>query len=195
MDPVIVGISGGSGTVLARRAIQALLDREVPVIATCSNAARMVWQEEMDEPFTDALARWQESPHFSYCPIGDFKAPIASGTTSVAGMLVIPCSMGTLAAIAHGLSTNLLHRAADVCLKEGRKLVLVPRETPLSPIHLENMLTLARLGVAILPPEPAFYLHPRSVDDIVEQIVSKAITALGLPGFMDEHLRYTRSTE
>ena len=195
MDPVIVGISGGSGPVLARRAIQALLDREVPVIATCSNAARMVWQEEMDEPFTAALARWQESPHFSYCPIGDLKAPIASGTTSVAGMLVIPCSMGTLAAIAHGLSTNLLHRAADVCLKEGRKLVLVPRETPLSPIHLENMLTLARLGVAILPPEPAFYLHPRSVDDIVEQIVSKAITALGLPGFMDEHLRYSRSTE
>jgi 4-hydroxy-3-polyprenylbenzoate decarboxylase len=195
MDPVIVGISGGSGPVLARRAIQALLDRDVPVIATCSNAARMVWQEEMDVPFTDALARWQESPHFSYCPIGDLKSPIASGTTSVAGMLVIPCSMGTLAAIAHGLSSNLLHRAADVCLKEGRKLVLVPRETPLSPIHLDNMLTLARLGVVILPPEPAFYLHPRSVDDIVEQIVSKALTALGLPDFMDEHLRYRRNTE
>ena len=167
----------------------------MPVIATCSTAAEMVWQEEMEEPFTRSLARWRQSPHFTYCPIDDLRSPIASGTTPTAGMVVIPCSMGTLAAIAHGLSSNLLQRAADVCLKEGRRLVLVPRETPLSPIHLENMLTLARLGVTVLPPEPAFYLHPVSVEDIVAQIVARALVALGLPGFMDGPLRYRRRGE
>jgi 4-hydroxy-3-polyprenylbenzoate decarboxylase len=195
MDPVVVGISGASGSVLALRAIETLLERDVPVIATCSSAARMVWQEEMEEHFGSALARWQESPHFTYHPIGDLKASIASGTTAISGMVVIPCSTGTLAAIAHGLSSNLLQRAADVCLKEGRKLVLVCRETPLSPIHLENMLTLARLGVTVLPPMPAFYLHPTSVEDIVEYIVAKALDALGLPGFLDNGLRYQRRSE
>ena len=195
MDPIVVGISGASGSVLAQRAIEALLHRDIPVIATCSSAARMVWQEEMDEPFGSAIARWQESPHFTYCAIGDLKAPIASGTTPTAGMMVIPCSTGTVAAIAHGLSSNLLQRAADVCIKEGQKLVLVPRETPLSAIHLENMLTLARLGVVVLPPEPAFYLHPTSVGDIVDYIVAKALNALGLSDFMDRGLRYQRRSE
>ena len=195
MDPVVVGISGASGSVMARRTIEALLEREMPVIATCSTAARMVWQEEMDEPFGAALARWHESPNFTYYAIGDLKAPIASGTIPTSGMLVIPCSTGTVAAIAHGLSSNLLQRSADVCLKEGRKLVLVPRETPLSPIHLENMLALARLGVTILPPEPAFYLRHASVDDIVDYVVAKALGALGLPGFMDERMRYQRRSE
>jgi 4-hydroxy-3-polyprenylbenzoate decarboxylase len=195
MDPVVVGISGASGSILAQRAIEALLHRDIPVIATCSTAARMVWQEEMDESFGAAIARWQESPHFTYCPIGDLKAPIASGTTRTAGMMVIPCSTATVAAIAHGLSSNLLQRAADVCIKEGQKLVLVPRETPLSAIHLENMLALARLGVVVLPPEPAFYLHPTSVDDIVDYIVAKALNALGFSEYMDRGLRYQRRSE
>ena len=195
MDPVVVGISGASGSILGQRAIEALLHRDIPVIATCSTAARMVWQEEMEETFGSALARWQESPHFTYYPIGDLKAPIASGTTPTAGMMVIPCSTSTVAAIAHGISSNLLHRAADVCLKEGQKLVLVPRETPLSQIHLENMLALARLGVVVLPPEPAFYLRPTSVEDIVDYIVAKALNALGLPDFMDGGLRYHRRSE
>ena len=157
---MIVGISGASGSALAERTISALLEREVPVIATCTNAGRMVWQEEMETPFNSAVAQWEESPHFTYHAIGDLKAPIASGTTRTSGMVIVPCSTGTLAAIAHGLSSNLLQRAADVCLKERRRLVVVPRETPLSPIHLENMLALARLGVTVLPPEPAFYLRP-----------------------------------
>ena len=195
MDPVVVGISGASGSILAQRAIDVLLNKDIPVIATCSSAARMVWQEEMEESFSSTLARWQESPYFSYCHIGDLKSSIASGTTSTSGMIVIPCSTGTVAAIAHGLSSNLLQRAADVCIKEGKKLVLVPRETPLSPIHLENMLALSRLGVVVLPPAPAFYLKPNSVRDIVEYIVAKAIDALGLSGFMDESLRYQRRSE
>jgi 4-hydroxy-3-polyprenylbenzoate decarboxylase len=195
MDPVVVGISGASGSILAQRAIEALLHLDIPVIATCSTAARMVWQEEMDESFGSAIARWQESPHFTYCAIGDLKAPIASGTTRTAGMMVIPCSAATVAAIAHGLSSNLLQRAADVCIKEGQKLVLVPRETPLSAIHLENMLSLARLGVVVLPPEPAFYLHPTSVDDIVDYMVAKALNALGFSKFMDRGQRYQRRSE
>lgn len=195
MDPVIVGISGASGSAMAERTIDALLDREVPVIATCTNAGRMVWQEEMETPFNSAVARWQESPHFAYHAIGDLKAPIASGTTRTAGMVIVPCSTGTLAAIAHGMSSNLLQRAADVCLKERRRLVVVPRETPLSPIHLENMLALARLGVTVLPPEPAFYLRPQSMNDVVEYVVAKALEALGLDGFMDEGMRYRRRSD
>ena len=195
MDPVVVGISGASGSILAKRTIGVLLERDVPVIATCTSAARMVWQEEMDESFGSSLAQWQESPNFSYYPIGDLKAPIASGTTRIAGMVVMPCSTGTLSAIAHGTSANLLQRAADVCLKERHRLVLVPRETPLSAIHLENMLTLARLGVTILPPEPAFYLHPRSVDDVVDYVVAKALDSLGLDGFMGDRMRYQRRSE
>ncbi len=195
MDPVVVGISGASGSILAKRTVEMLINKDIPVIMTCTAAARMVWQEEMDETFNAALARWSEFPDFKYYPIGDLKAPIASGTMPTSGMIITPCSVGTLAAIANGLSSNLLQRSADVCIKEKRKLVLVPRETPLSSIHLENMLKVSNLGVAILPPVPAFYLKPRSVEDIVEYIVAKTIDSLGLLGFMNEELRYQRSTE
>lgn len=175
---------------LGKRAIERLLELQVPVVATASAGARVVWQEEMPEPFPEALARWQEQPGFTYYPVGDLKAPIASGTYPSRGMVVVPCSMGTVAAIAHGLSSNLLQRAADVCLKEGRKLVLVTRETPLSPIHLENMLALARLGVTILSPEPAFYLHPRTIEDVVEFVVERALVALGALPQLGDHLTY-----
>jgi len=195
MDPVVVGISGASGSILAKRTIEMLINKEIPVIMTCTAAARMVWQEEMDETFNGALARWGEFPDFTYYPIGDLKAPIASGTMPTSGMIVTPCSVGTVAAIANGLAANLLQRSADVCIKEKRKLILVPRETPLSSIHLENMLRISNLGVVILPPVPAFYLKPRSVEDIVEYIVAKTIDSLGLSGFMDDDLRYKRSTE
>ena len=193
--PVVVGISGASGSILAKRTIDALLNRQIPVIATCSAAGRMVWQEEMDETLQSSIARWKEYPEFSFHVAGDLKAPIASGTTPTLGMIVTPCSTATVAAIAHGISSNLLQRAADVCIKEGRKLVLVPRETPLSAIHLENMLTLSKLGVTILPPEPAFYLRPKSTEDIVDYVVAKTIDALGLPGFMEDRLRYDRRTD
>ncbi|XLM19963.1 UbiX family flavin prenyltransferase, partial [Chromobacterium piscinae] len=107
-------------------------------------------------------------------------APAASGSNPPDAMVVCPCSMGTLAAIRHGMSDNLIERAADVCIKEQRKLVLVPRETPLSAIHLENMLELARLGVVILPPSPGFYTHPKSVDDMVDFVVSRVLDQLGV---------------
>ena len=189
--PIVVGITGASGSVLAGTAIDRLLQLDIPVIATASSAARLVWQEEMDESFGAALERWDASGDFTFYASGDLRAPIASGTFPTLGMAVVPCSMSTVAAIAHGLSDNLPRRAADVCLKERRPLVLVPRETPLNAIHLDNMASLARLGVTILPPAPAFYLRPRTVEDIVEFVVQRLLSALGLIDSLPEDAQYT----
>ena len=188
--PVIVGISGASGSLLAKETVDELLRREVPVIGVCSNDARLVWQEEMDEPFNETLAQWREHPHFTHYSIGDMRAPIASGTYPTRGMVVVPCSMNSIASLAHGLTGNLLLRAADVCLKERRRLVVVPRETPLHAVHLENMLTLARLGVTVLPPEPAFYMKPAGVLDIVRFVVGRILVALEIDDSLDERFQY-----
>ena len=150
--PVVVGITGASGSLLARAAIDVLLDMGVPVIASASSAARMVWREEMDESFGAALERWADSGEFTHYASGDLAAPIASGTFPVRGMAIVPCSMATAAAVAHGFADNLIRRAADVTLKERRPLVMVPRESPLSALHLENLATAARLGAAVIPP-------------------------------------------
>ena len=190
MGPVIVGISGASGSVLARETVDELLRREVPTILVCSNDAKLVWQEEMDTPFSEALALWREHPSFTYYQIGDMRAPVASGTYPTRGMVVVPCSMGSVAAMAHGLASNLLLRAADVCLKERRKLVVVPRETPIHAVHLENMLALARMGAVILPPEPAFYLKPASVQDIVRFVVGRVLVALDIDHALDARYQY-----
>ena len=188
--PVVIGITGASGSALARATIEELLSLGASVIATASSAARMVWQEEMDESFGVALERWSDSGEFTYYATGDLKASIASGTFPTRGMAVVPCSMATVAAIAHGLADNLLRRAADVCLKERRPLVLVPRETPLSAIHLENMASLARHGVTILPPEPAFYLKPQTIDEVVDFVVQRTLVAIGIIDDLPESMRY-----
>ena len=188
--PVVVGISGASGSMMARAVIDRLLSLNQSVIVTASSAARIVWHQEMDESFGDSLERWGDTGDFTYHSVGDLAAPIASGTYPVLGMAVVPCSMGTLAAIAHGLSDNLLRRAADVCLKEQRRLVLIPRETPVNAIHLENMTSLARLGVTILPPQPAFYLNQTSIDDIVDFVVERTVVALGLSDVLPDGMRY-----
>ena len=190
MKPIIVGISGASGSVLAQGAIDELLRRDVPTVVVCSNSAKLVWQEEMEASFNDSLVEWREHPHFTDYAVNNLRAPIASGTYPTGGMVVVPASMNSIAAIAHGLSGNLLLRAADVCLKENRRLVLVPRETPLHSIHLENMLTLSRMGVVIAPPEPAFYLKPRGIADIVRFTVGRIMVALGLDDALPGDLQY-----
>ena len=144
--PVVVGITGASGSALADAVIDRLLAMQVPVVATASSAARMVWREEMDESFGAALERWDAGGSFAFHQVGDLRAPIASGTYPTLGMVIVPCSMATAAAVAHGLADNLVRRAADVCIKERRPLVIVPRESPLSAIHLRNLAELAQLG-------------------------------------------------
>ena len=188
--PVIVGITGASGSAIANGVIDALLGMDKPVIATASSAARIVWRQEMDTSFGEALENWQNSGDFTYYPPADIQAPIASGTFPVHGMAIVPCSMSTVAAIAHGFSDNLIRRAADVCIKERRPLTIVPRETPLSAIHLENMASLARLGITVLPPEPPFYLRPDSLDDVVDFIVNKTIASLGLLDALPDSMQY-----
>ena len=190
MNPVIVGISGASGSMLAMETVEELLRREMPTALVCSNAGRLVWQEELDVSFTETLALWQEHPRFTFHPINDLRAPIASGTYPTSGMVIVPASMNSIASVANGLSSNLLLRAADVCLKENRRLVLVPRESPLHSIHLENMLKLSRMGVVVLPPEPAFYLKPKSVEDVVRFVVARIMVALNLDDALPDDLQY-----
>lgn len=216
--PVVVGITGASGHLLARRCIEQLLDYGYPVILVSTGPGRRVWREELDEDLRQAVRRWEaRDTDGTRCDtrgnagivtgggadgggtgrrmvteyaISDIGAPIASGGLVTMGMLVLPCSMGTLAGIATGAAGNLLERAADVTIKEYRPLVLVPRETPLSAIHLENMLKLARLGVRIVPPMPAFYLRPQTVAELVEHLVPRVLCALGIPEALDEPPAY-----
>ena len=192
--PVVVGITGASGAVLARSTIELLLSMKLPVVGTASPAARMVWREEMDESFGVALERWSDTGLFTFYPIGDLRAPVASGSFPTRGMAVVPCSMASAAAIAHGMADNLLRRHADVCIKERRPLVIVPRETPFSAIHLQNMADLARLGVTILSPEPAFYLRPQTIGDVVDFIARRTVLALGLADSLPDGMRYEGPT-
>ncbi len=190
MNPVVVGISGASGSMMALATVEELLRRETPTVLVCSNAGRLVWQEELDVSFTETLALWQEHPKFTFYPINDLRAPIASGTYPTSGMVMVPASMNSIASVANGLSSNRLLRAADVCLKENRRLVLVPRESPLHSIHLENMLKLARMGAVVLPPEPAFYLKPQSVEDVVRFVIGRIMVALNLDEVLPNDLQY-----
>lgn len=188
--PVIVGITGASGAVMARGLVDELLRRDLPTAVVCSNAAKLVWQEEIGHSFNVDLVEWQEHPAFVHYQINDLRAPIASGSYPAAGMALVPGSMNSIASLASGISGNLLLRAADVCLKERRPLVLVPRESPLHSIHLENMLKLSRMGAVILPPDPAFYLQPATVNDIVEYVVNKVLVSLGIDDALPENQQY-----
>src|SRR5215470_8058690 len=167
---LIVGLTGATGTILGVRLLQVLQDSDVETHLVVSKwAARTLTHET---PYT--IDQVKQMASYCYQP-GDQGAAISSGSFLTDGMVVIPCSVRTLAAIAHGQGDNLLHRAADVILKERRKLVLVVRESPFSEIHLENMLKLARMGVVILPPVPAFYNHPQNLDDLINHITMRVI--------------------
>src|SRR6267143_978628 len=167
---LIVGITGATGIVFGVRLLEMLQDTGVESHLVMSRwAARTLVHE------TSYTVEQVEAMATRVYPLTDQGAAISSGSFLTLGMVVVPCSMRTLAAIAHGLGDNLIHRAADVVLKERRKLVLVVRESPVNEIHLENMLKLSRMGVVILPPLPAFYNQPQNLDDMINHIAMRII--------------------
>tara|TARA_B100001146_G_C16160709_1_gene425525 strand:- start:12 stop:629 length:618 start_codon:yes stop_codon:yes gene_type:complete len=193
--PVIVGITGASGIELAIATVDLLLSLNSNVVLTISSAGRMVWKEEIDESYGETIERWAESGRFTVNQVGDLGARIASGTYQTLGMVVVPCSMATVAAISNGLSDNLLRRAADVTIKEKRPLVIVPRETPLNVIHLKNLTDLAIAGATILPPQPAFYLRQKTTAQVVDYIANRIVNALGLIDQLPYRMRYGNDPE
>ncbi len=172
---LIVAISGASGAVYGVRALRALRDLDVETHLVLTDAALETIRLETD--YTKAKV---ESLASETHRIDDITSRIASGSFRTDGMLVVPCSMKTLAGIASGYSDNLLLRAADVTMKERRRLVLVVREAPLSLIHIENMARVTRAGAVVLPAVPAFYHRPKTVDELVDQVVGKALDLLGV---------------
>jgi 4-hydroxy-3-polyprenylbenzoate decarboxylase len=172
---IIVAITGATGAIYGVRILQRLREAgaETHLVISRWGARTLLHETPYSREQVEALATSNYAP-------GDMGAAISSGSFRTDGMVIAPCSAKTLAAIAHGFGENLVHRAADVVLKERRKLVLVVREAPLSDIHLENMLKLSRMGSVVLPPMPAFYNHPRTVDDVVEHTVSRVLDQFGL---------------
>ncbi len=188
--PLILGITGASGLIYAVRAIKFLLEADATIELVASKSTYMVWQAEQQvrmpldvvqqEQFWRQQAGVESGGKLRCHPWGDVGATIASGSYRTQGMLIMPCSMSTVAKIAAGLSSDLLERAADVQLKEGKKLVLVPRETPFSLIHLRNLTALAEAGVRIVPAIPAWYHNPQTVEDLVDFVVARALDQFDL---------------
>ena len=186
MESVVIGISGASGAILGFRTVEACCRAGLRVDLLMTDAARQTAFQELGvscESDNIVLQQFPEEirPSIRMFSISNIGASIASGTHANRGMMIVPCSMATLAAVSLGLSDNLLRRAADVTLKEGRKLLLVPREMPLSAIHLEHMLKLCRLGVVIMPPQPSWYLRPMTLEDVEQAIVARILDRFGIP--------------
>lgn len=187
-EPLILGVSGASGLIYAVRAIKYLLLADYTIELVASRASQMVWQaeEKVKMPAEPDLQIefWREKAGVLDRGIlnchrwGDVGANIASGSFQTLGMMIIPCSMSTVAKIATGLSSDLLERAADVQIKEGRPLIVVPRETPFSLIHLRNLTALAEAGVRIVPAIPAWYHRPQTIEDLVDFVVARALDQL-----------------
>ncbi len=197
MARTFLGLTGASGHVYAERLCIALVEAGHEVDLSITHAGCKVLRHERGvdagergERLSAALAGWLGAPiaaHVRAFPSDAVEAPPSSGTSLTGGVVLVPASMGTLARVSIGFSSNLVERAADVALKEGRSLVVVPRETPLSEIHLENLLRLARLGAVVLPAMPGFYHRPRSLEDAVDHLVGKVLDRLGV-----EHARGAR---
>ena len=186
---ITLAITGASGAQYGLRLLQCLLAENCRVYLMISDAARVVIATETElqlpddiEMTTLVLAEKFGAREGQLRVFGrnDWMAPVASGSAAPSSFVICPCSMGTLAAIAHGASNNLIERAADVALKERRQLILVPRETPYSEIHLENMLRLTRMGAIVLPASPGFYRNPRDVGDLIDFVVARILDQLGI---------------
>jgi 4-hydroxy-3-polyprenylbenzoate decarboxylase len=188
MSSVAVAITGASGAIYAARTVAALLAHGVHVELVISDYGRRLLRDELgDEAHAERLVPYLTAKYGSAVSAGamtlhnnrDLGATIASGSHGCSGMAIVPCSMKTLAGVAHGLSRNLIERAADVMLKERRRLVLVPRETPMSLPQLKNMVLCAEAGATILPAMPAFYQLPKSIDELADFMAGKILSALG----------------
>ena len=194
-----LAITGASGSIYARRTLQFLAASGAveTINLIMSGTAAVVAQVEtganLRSADVDAICEWAgidpQQKILRLWKLDNFAARPSSGSYKQAGMVIVPCSMGTLGAVASGAGTNLIHRAADVTLKEGRKLVLVPRETPFSAIHLENMLRLSRAGATILPASPGFYHRPRTIDELVDHLCYRILDQFDIP-----HARTTQWT-
>jgi 4-hydroxy-3-polyprenylbenzoate decarboxylase len=177
---LIVGVTGASGVILAKRLLEELKKRDVETYLVVSRGAELLLRDELGDEDLSKLADYSYSPD-------DFYAPIASGSFKTDGMVIIPSSMKTLGELASGVTDNLLTRAADVCLKQERKLILVPREAPLNLIHLRNLTALKEAGATIIPPMLAFYPRPQSVGDMVNFAVGKVLDSLDIENKLYDH--------
>lgn len=176
MRRIIVGITGASGSIFGVRVLEGLRAAggvEIHLVVT-------KWGQQTLEHETGLAIKDVRALADQVHPAGEMGAAIASGSFHTDGMIIAPCSMRSAAAIALGFGDSLVHRAAEVVLKEKRRLVIVPRETPLTEVHLDNLLRLARMGVSVLPPMPAFYNHPQSLDDIVNHIAARVLDQFGI---------------
>lgn len=194
----IVGVTGASGICYARRLIECAAERVDELHVVFSDAALRVLADEEGVKLSPAKLSaktlcGKPISNVIFHSLRDIGASIASGSTVFEGMAIVPCSMATLGAIANGAAQNLLHRAAEVTMKEGRRLIIVPRETPLSAIHLENLLKLARLGVSVIPAMPGFYHRPKTIEQLVDMLVMKILDQMGLPNNLVE--RWDQTTQ
>lgn len=170
MNRLVIGMTGASGAIFGVRMLEVLADTDIETHLVVSKWAQQTVEHETSYSLNDLRGLATET-----YSSGDMGAKISSGSFHTDGMVIVPCSMRTAASIIHGNGNHLVHRAADVILKEHRKLVLVARETPLNTIHLENLLKLSQMGVTILPPMPAFYNHPKNLDGIIDHIVMRIL--------------------
>lgn len=194
-----VAITGASGTIYAFRTLQLLAASgavetiNLIMSGTSATVAQVEMGANLRELDAEKINQWlgmqEKSKIIRYWRLDNLAAKPASGSNKQAGMIIVPCSMGTLGAIASGAGTNLIHRAADVTLKEGRKLVIVPRETPYNAIHLENMLKLSRAGAQILPASPGFYHRPKTIEELVDHLCFRILDQFDIP-----HSRKTQWT-
>jgi len=183
----ILAISGASGAVFGIRVLESIIRKSEVHLIISSQSFSIIrhetgidWTGKIDAEVQEKIRAYFKSRRIHYYNETDLAAPLSSGSFITDGMLVVPCSMKTLSGIANGYANNLTERAADVTIKEGRPLLLAPREMPFSAIHLENMLKLARLGVKIAPPVPAFYQKPKKLDDVVDFVAGKILDSFGI---------------
>lgn len=189
MSPIALAMTGASGAAYGLRLLQCLIESGEQVYLMISAPGQVVVSMESDIQLSGRPAEigrilgerfGADEGQLQVFGREEWTAPVASGSSVPRSMVICPCTMGTLASVAAGISNNLIDRAADVVLKEGRQLILVPRETPFSAIHLENMLKLARMGAVILPPNPGFYTGPASIEDLVDFVVARILDQLGV---------------